>query len=117
VRRDNAPDNRLRVLGVPRRWWCQRSRPPPGQAADHLPARGKRNQPLDSAWFPLCVYAIMTLLLPCKASGLTVWALELQNLAFESQLDKHTVNVQLLMSYCNDCMWALSSLRPYTGSG
>jgi hypothetical protein len=49
--------------------------------------------PLDSAWAPRCTCAIVTLLLPLKASGLTVLALELQSLAFESQFDKHTVNV------------------------
>jgi hypothetical protein len=38
------------------------------------------------------VHATMTLLPPFKAPGLP-WALEFQSPAYESQPDKHTVNV------------------------
>jgi len=97
VRRGNAPDGRLRV---PRR-----SGAPVGAGAAAVmpgrrssPSTGKRNLTVRQRLVPPCAYAIMTLLLPFKASGLTVWALESQSPVFESQLDKYTVNIQLSVS-------------------
>lgn len=52
VRWERAPDASARPGRAGRRW-CQRGRPWSCQAADHLPAPGKGDPPVGSAWSPV----------------------------------------------------------------
>ena len=96
VRWDNAPDGRLRVLGVPGRRWCRRGQRRSCQAADHRPAPGNATCRQAAPGSPGACRPSRRFSSPSKRPGSPSGLSKLHGPAVESQLDKHTVNVQLI---------------------